>query len=791
MPTTSTFGLTRIAILILAAGAIATVKAASPSLTRINPPAAQKGTEAEITLEGARLADAKEILFYDSSITVSKLTPVDDKSVKATLKIPDNAVGEHCLRLRTASGISELRTFHVGVYPVVQEKEPNSDFKNPQPIQINQTIAGVIENEDIDYFAVQLKKGQRLSAEAEGIRLGVTLFDPYIAIMDTNRFELAVCDDSALGLQDPFLQFTAPKDGTYIIQLREAAYGGDNKCFYRLHVGTFPRPKTAFPMGGMVGQELAVKFLGDIGGPITQSLKLPSEIETKFPVYAQQTNLISPTPNFIRVSSFPNVMEVEPNDDPKTATAATMDLPLAFNGIIDKAGDYDTFKFKAKKGQNLDIGVYARRLRSPLDSVLTVSDAKGKQIANNDDSAGPDSYARVSIPEDGDYFVRIRDHLRGGGPEYTYRIEITPAIPVLTITVPQAVQNSQERQAIAIPRGNRMGTVIRATRSNFSGDVAINAENLPKGVTAECEAMASNAEIIPVIFEAAADAPIAGKLSDFSAKPTDSKIDVKGEFQQTIDLVTGGNNTPYYQAHVEKLALAVAEEAPFKLTLVEPKAPLVQNGSMELKVKAERKAGFSGPITIRMLFNPPGTNSAPQGTIAANKDEATLLINASGGAAVKSWKIAVLGSADNKGAVWVSTQLAKLNIGEPFLAAKFDMAAIEQCKSGKIVCKLEQKSKFDGKAKVELRGLPAGVTANPASKEITASDTEVSFDVTTSAKSPPGQHKNLLCQVTIMKDGEPVIQNVGQGGILRIDRAAAPKEAKNPTVASKDKEGGK
>src|SRR5882762_2628948 len=608
--------------------------AASPSLSRVNPPAAQKGTEAEVTLEGARLSDAKEILFYDSSITVTKLTPVDDTKVKATLKIPENALGEHCLRLRTATGITELRTFHVGVYPVVQEKEPNSEFKEPQPIQLNQTIAGVIENEDIDYFSVQLKKGQRLNAEVEGIRLGVTLFDPYIAIMDTNRFELAACDDSALGLQDPFVSFIAPKDGTYIIQLREAAYGGDNKCFYRLHVGTFPRPKTVYPMGGMIGQELAIKFLGDISGPISQNLKLPSELEGKFPLYAQQNNLVSPTPNFIRVSSFPNVMEVEPNDDQKTATPVNQELPVALNGIIQTPGDYDTFKFKAKKGQNLDIGVYARRLRSPLDSVLTVTDAKGKQLANNDDSAGPDSYVRVAIPEDGDYFVRIRDHLRGGGPEYTYRIEITPAIPVLTITVPQAVQNSQERQAIAIPRGNRMGTVIRATRSNFSGDVAITAENLPQGVKAECEPMAANAELIPVIFEAAADAPIAGKLSDFSAKPTDAKIDVKGEFEQTIDLVTGGNNTPYYQAHVEKLALAVAEEAPFKLTLVEPKAPLVQNGSMDLKVKAERKSGFTGPINIRMLFSPPGTTAGTTSTIPANKDEATLPISASGNAEI-------------------------------------------------------------------------------------------------------------------------------------------------------------
>ena len=112
-----------------------------------------------------------------------------------------------------------------------------------------------------------------------------------------------------------------------------------------------------------------------------------------------------------------------------------------------------------------------------------------------------------------------------------------------------------------------------------------------------------------------ADAPIAGKLSDFSAKPTDAKLDIKGEFEQTIDLVTGGNNTPYYQAHVDKLALAVTEDAPFKLTLVEPKVPLVQNGSMELKVKAERKSGFNGPITIRMLFNPPGTTAGTTATM--------------------------------------------------------------------------------------------------------------------------------------------------------------------------------
>ena len=36
---------------------------------------------------------------------------------------------------------------------------------------------GVVDNEDIDHFVVEAKKGQRITAEVEGIRLGITLFD--------------------------------------------------------------------------------------------------------------------------------------------------------------------------------------------------------------------------------------------------------------------------------------------------------------------------------------------------------------------------------------------------------------------------------------------------------------------------------------------------------------------------------------------------------------------------------------------------------------------------------------
>ncbi len=136
--------------------------AASPSLGIIQPRGAQRGTEAILTFQGARLADVQEILIYYPGITVKKLEPVNDATLKVTVVIaPDCRLGEHAFRVRTATGVSDLRTFWVGALPVVEEIEPNSEFDKAQPIPLNCTVHGVIQNEDVDYFVVECKKGQR------------------------------------------------------------------------------------------------------------------------------------------------------------------------------------------------------------------------------------------------------------------------------------------------------------------------------------------------------------------------------------------------------------------------------------------------------------------------------------------------------------------------------------------------------------------------------------------------------------------------------------------------------
>jgi hypothetical protein len=82
---------------------------------------------------------------------------------------------------------------------------------------------------------------------------------------------------------------------------------------------------------------------------------------------------------------------------------------------------------------------------------------------------------------------------------------------------------------------------------------------------------------------------------------------------------------------------------------------------------------------------------------------------------------------------------------------------------------------------VKLVGLPPNVSAKPEEVEISPGDKTATFNIETSNRSPAGQHKSLLCIVTIIKDGEPIVHNLARGGVLRID---APQD--NKQVAKKN-----
>jgi hypothetical protein len=748
----------------------ARLAAAEPSFGSTSPFGAQRGTEVEVLFGGGRLEDAKEILLYSPGITVTQFQVVNGGQVKTKLAIaPDCRLGIHAMRIRTATGVSNLRTFNVGPFKEVKEQEPNSEFAKPQPIEMNVTVNGVADNEDVDYYVVDAKKGQRISAEVEGIRLGNTFFDPYVAIMDMGRFELSAADDSALVWQDAVASVIAPADGKYVIQVRESSYGGNGACAYRLHVGNFPRPTGAIPAGGKPGETLNVRFLGDVAGEFTQQLTIPANAPADYGIEAKDQYGVAPSPVPFRVSDLTNFIEAEPNNEVKTATAGQ--APGAFNGVISQEKDIDFFKFTAKAGQTFDVHCYARRIRSPLDSVIVIYRSNGAGVTSNDDSAGPDSYVRFTAPADDEYRISVQDHLGKGGKDYLYRIEVSPVKPQLSTSIPE-IQRYQAL-TLSVPQNNRMAFMAAVSRADFGGDVNLDVRGMPQGMTMETVPVAANMSTVPVLFKAAAGAPLGGALADLAAKPADPKLGIEGHVSQLTWLVIGANQQLVWGHTADRMALVLTQEAPFKIDIVQPKVPLVYNGAMELKVVATRAKDFNAPINVRMLYNPPGVGSVSSITIPQGQTQGTLTLNASAGAPLTTWKIAVIASAGvGNGTIEVSSDFANLTVANQYFDFAFQNAAAEQGKDTDVVIKVTQRTPFEGAATVELLGLPNEVTTT--TKELKKETTELVFPVKTTAKSPPGRHRSLLCRIVVMQNGEPVTHSLGIGE-LRIDVPLPPK----------------
>jgi hypothetical protein len=509
---------------------------------------------------------------------------------------------------------------------------------------------------------------------------------------------------------------------------------------------------------------------------------------------AHDSRGFAPYPNLFRLSPFGNTFEAEPNDTHERATPFAP--PVALNGVIEKAGDVDFFTFHARRGQTYDIRVFARQIRSPLDPVTALFARNAGQVAGNDDNGGPDSYIRFNPPRDGDFVISVSDHLKKGGPEYTYRVEISSVTPRLELSTPnESLRRGTNVMALSVPRGNRQAILIQAKREDFAGAVTLSAANLPPGVTVEADELSAGNTVIPVLFHADSSAPIRATLANVVGRPTDSSKQVPCEFSSTAELVLGQNNVPFWTRTVETLAVAVAEEAPFSIAIVEPKVPIVRGGSMELKVVATRKPGFTAPILVSLPWNPPGIASKGEVVIAENTNETVIPLNASGGAELKTWRILANGTyiqpppataggapaaqqrrGNRGGRLVVSSEFARLTVAPQFLALKLLPASVEQGKEVDLIVNVNKSTDFPGTAKLTLIGLPNKATTDPVT--ITNRDTKVVFHLKTDPKTPPGESKNLFCQAVITKDGEPIVHNLGTGR-LRVD---APLPAKKPIV---------
>jgi len=193
------------------------------------------GATVSVEFHGVFLENPREILFYQPGIKVSDFVsfakPGEGFKVKFQIA-PDCPVGEHVLRVRTATSLSDAVTFWVSRFQTVYEFEDkigqNDTPPNAKPIPMNVTVEGQIlpgPDMDVDMYRVEAQQGQRISVEVEAARLGTLHFggenDLAVRVLDAAGTMIGRNDDSALYVQDPVLSVLAPRDGSYFVEIKQ------------------------------------------------------------------------------------------------------------------------------------------------------------------------------------------------------------------------------------------------------------------------------------------------------------------------------------------------------------------------------------------------------------------------------------------------------------------------------------------------------------------------------------------------------------------------------------------
>ena len=770
-----------------AVNALAICAVAAPAIDHLWPCAMTRGTTVSVNIYGNDLVDPQDIIFYQPGIKLIEFEAPKPNLVVAHLQVEkDCSPGLHRLRLVTSRGITRIHSLAITPLPIVGESKPQTPGE-PALISIPATVIGNIDNEDEDRFAVDLEKGQRVNFEVVCIRLSRDFDDPILKIYGPDGDEVAVSDDVMLTRQDPAIWFQAGKKGRYVVEIRDVMRRGSRRYHYALHIGDFPRPQYAWPLGGKPGEHLRVTWYEPGRDPWDQMVRLPSRSTNprfaapEFVAFAESQRGISPTGNILRIVDADNSIEIEPNDSAAAATPVT--LPGTFCGRMDRPQDIDWFKFRAKKGQVIEIRTFARRsIRSPMDPWIQLRQNGTKHIASNDDSGGPDSVIEFTAPADDDYTIFIRDQLYRGGDDFLYRIEATIRQPSLRIIAPD--RRFRVPTTVSLPRGNRMAVLFNAQKRYFDSGIKIQLDDLPLGVTADIPEIPKGRNQVPVVLNVAPDANRCGQLVSVAGAGTAGDKPVVGDFNQRAILVQGANAVDIWGHDADRLAMAVKDESPFSIELVQPNVPIVRNGSIDLKVIARRDEGFDGPITVRPIYNPPGVTCRNGVTIPAGQNEAKVYTTANGGAAMGPAPIVLLATASRAGQSHeVSSQIITLNVADSLFNTEFAKANVEKGSQTELVVSIDRKREYEGTAKAELVGLPAGTSSEPL--ELSADVKELKFVVKATEKARVGRFKTIRCRFTVNQGGEFITQTNGTGQ-LRVDEPL-PKPESGDSKESVDK----
>lgn len=393
------------------------------------------------------------------------------------------------------------------------------------------------------------------------------------------------------------------------------------------------------------------------------------------------------------------------------------------------------------------------------------------------------------------------DRLGGGSPGHSYAIEIVPTSRA-TPTARILPAGRYEDHAVIAARGARAG--FRLAVTGLQPKSRIRLRGLPKACRSREHVLVRGRNVFELVVEAAADAPLScARLSLEYARPG-AKTWQRFDILQPLVLVRVANQQPYLTVREDHIPFAVARALPFAIQIAKPKAELLQASPMSLLVNAVRKpvamkSGgkktkgktakpklFAAPLRVRVLELPHGVRGNP---ITVSGDRAGLYLSAATSAGLGEHRVHVVARVSARGGFFEVTsppvtlrtaarhnrvELGTLRESVPGAARDFELPV-----------KHSVARAWNGTAKLELRGIPKGVTL--LTKTLSAKQTLRTLRLRIAPGTRPGRYRNLVLRWRIpsAQAGGSAIED-WRGGELRLDHPA-PRTIRASTRASAQK----
>lgn len=717
----------------------------SPKVQAVSPTGAIRGSAVNVVLSGENLGDSIALgaTFSASGTTATNGAPGKDSSKSRwTLTVPaEVSIGWHQLRLLTQSGLSNARPFCIDALPQIQAGEGARTKETAQGVPVPCVVSGRVVAEAATFLRFAVAAGQRLSFEVLGRRLGSAL-DPWIKLYDARsgrELPHAYCDD-APGLQtDSRLTYTFAAAGEYLIEVRDSMWRGGNDFNYRLRIGDFPCAIAPLPLAAPRGRKVTVAFAGPtVDGVAPVEITTPADAGVEaVPVTPVGTSGLPGWPVTLALSEFDELLALEPTPP----GGLPLPVPGGVTGRFARKAQVDRFRIAARKGQKYIVAAQSTEFMSPAEVYLELRNAAGSVFARSSPEKGP--RVEFSAEADGDVVISAEHGNYAFGPNEVYRLTVAQPKPGFDITLAADRVSMAQSQAGLI-------AIQSLVRRDYQGPIELSIVGKP-GISGTLTVSAGAASGPPPGPGQPASAPFAmlpvRAAADLAPGVYDVRVQAKAvvdgkevvAFASTAALVSqamGGLPFPP-RTWLRSVAVGVLPRPPFQLSARFELPEAVRGLTTTLIVEAKRDDAFDGPIEISASGLPPNVTATGL-TLAAGQSEGRLTLKLGESTAFGAYAFTLAGRTTLGHAVNIATIVAPpLVVALPFeLRAEPNPLAIGQGEKVGLKVSATRKGGYDGPIELELRNLPAQVTAGKS--RIEQGQTSAVVDLVATPSAPLG-----------------------------------------------------